>query len=437
MDATHGGRSACPADFDHNSAEHSRQPVESYKSLRSKSPVTWSNSNGGYWIVSGHAEVAEVAEHPEIFSSAMTVDEEGRPHGGIFIPAEKGLVAMIPTEVDPPLWRDYRLIFSRHFSPSAVEAMRPLIEQLTAKHIDRVIERGSCDLVVDIAGPIPANGILMLLGLDVDEWDGYDEPFHNALGYPPGSPEFQQALEDLDEIVRRIRGLVQKHRNTTDDGLLSAIMAAQVNGQPITDEAATSVIYSLFSGGVDTTTTLLANAFMHLGSDVEARRELLKDNKRIKLATEEFMRWASPVQALGRTVVTGTVLGGELMRPGERVLIAWAAANRDEKIFQEPDRCVLDRFPNRHVGFGLGIHRCAGAYFARMQMEVILGQVLERMPDYRIDETKSCQYPNLGIVNGWIRMPTSFTPKDRQHGLPEAQSIDKFRSTGAANHQGT
>jgi cytochrome P450 len=401
---------ACPVQFDHNSLSHSQgKPVEIYRALRASAPVAWSESNGGYWIVTGYAEVVEASAHPEIFSSALTYDSEGKPHGGIFIPSDKGLVPMIPTEVDPPLWRDYRNIFTTHFSPKAVDSMRPMIMELTTKHIDEIIESGKCDMVLDIAAPIPAKGILLLLGLDLDEWADYGEPYHDALGYPPGSEKFEKALAGLREIVDRIRRLIKRRREAPKDDLLGAILSAQVNGQRISDEGATSVIYSAFSGGVDTTTSFLGNAFAHLSRNPDARKYLMEDFSRIRLATEELLRCSTPVQGLGRTVLKQTTLGGRTLEVGDRVFLVWGSANRDEKVFSRADACELDRYPNKHVTFGNGIHRCVGAHFARAQIEIILRQVLDRMPDFQIDEQRSRQYPNIGVVNGWVQMPASFT----------------------------
>ena len=406
-----------PIKFDHNSQAHSVNPAEVYRELRAAAPVAWSESNGGYWVVSGHAELAEAAEHPELFSSALKNHDIGEPQGGIFIPAEKAIVPMIPTEMDPPLWREFRLLFAKQFSPAEVNRMKPMMTRLTTEYIDRVIERGTCDMVLDLASPIPADGVLVLLGLDLDEWAGYGEPYHNALGYPPGSAEFQHAVAGLEGIVGRIREVVQRCRKTgVGSDVMNAVLRAEIAGRPITDDEIVSVIYSIFSGGVDTTTSLLGSAFAHLSRHPSDRQFLIDDPSRIRLAIEEFMRISSPVQALGRTVVQDTVLGGQQLKAGDRVLLAWASANRDEKLFDNPDTCLMDRYPNRHVGFGVGIHRCAGAHFARAQIEIILQQVLERMPDYRIDEQQTFQYPNIGVVNGWVQMPATFSPGQRRGG---------------------
>ncbi|MCW2710788.1 MAG: cinA 6, partial [Marmoricola sp.] len=125
---------------------------------------------------------------------------------------------------------------------------------------------------------------------------------------------------------------------------------------------------------------------------------------------EEYMRWAAPVQALARTVTRPTTLGGQQLAAGDRVLLSWTSANRDEKVFDRVDEVVLDRFPNKHVAWGQGLHRCVGAHMARAMIDIILTEVLTRIPDFKIDEERSRQYPNIGIVNGWAVMPATFTP---------------------------
>jgi cytochrome P450 len=185
--------------------------------------------------------------------------------------------------------------------------------------------------LLDIAAPIPATGILLLLGLDPAEWANYSEPYHDALGYPPGSEKFAHALTGLQDIVARIRRLIRKRRESPREDLLGAILSAQVNGERISDDGATSVIYSAFSGGVDTTTSFLGNAFAHLSRNPDARKYLMEDPSRIRLATEELLRCAAPVQGLGRTVLQRTILGGQTLEAGDRVLLVWASANRHEK----------------------------------------------------------------------------------------------------------
>ena len=130
------------------------------------------------------------------------------------------------------------------------------------------------------------------------------------------------------------------------------------------------------------------------------------------------MRFATPVQALARTVQRQTQLGGQTLEEGDRVLLAFASANRDESAFPDPDTCQLGRYPNKHLSWGMGLHRCLGSHFARATIETILEEVLDRMPDFTIDEERSFQYPNIGIVNGWAQLIASFTPGPRSDQSP-------------------
>jgi cytochrome P450 len=399
-------KAQCPVDFDHHLLT---DPQGTYETLRAEAPVSWSENHGGYWVVTGYEEVVHALDNPEIFSSQLQTGPNGEPQAGLFIPADKALVPMIPAETDPPDWRPYRMLLTKRFTKTAVEAMRPMVEEIVARRLGEVLPAGRCDMVLDLAGPIPASGMLRLMGLDEDEWAFYAEPFHNSLGYPVGTPEFEEAVAGLQNIVERIHELVRERRENPGDDLISAIATADIEGELIAEDNATGVVYTLFSGGVDTTTSFLANAFAYFSRNPAEREYLQEDLSRIEPATEELLRWNTPVQALGRTVMTETTLGGQEMAPGERVLLSFASANLDDGAFAEAGRCALDRSPNKHLGFGKGIHKCLGAHFARVQIEITLTEVLTKMPDYVIDE-ESSRYPNIGIVNGWLKMPATFTP---------------------------
>jgi cytochrome P450 len=163
-------------------------------------------------------------------------------------------------------------------------------------------------------------------------------------------------------------------------------------------------------GGVDTTTGLIGSALEWLARHPEERDRLREHPGLIPRATEEFLRYFSPVQALARTATRDCVVGGRQVRAGERLLLSWASANFDEDAFDRPDEVVLDRSPNRHQAFGVGIHRCLGSNYARVEFAVVLEEVLRRLPDYAIDGTAARRYPSIAVVNGWVTLPATFTP---------------------------
>lgn len=191
---------------------------------------------------------------------------------------------------------------------------------------------------------------------------------------------------------------------------MTYLTQAEVDGEPLTDEVIIAICDLIMAGGFDTTTAATANALMHLHQNPEDRRRLDEDRTLLKPATEEFLRFFSPTQGLARTVTQDVEVAGQQLRAGDRLFLSWASANHDDTVFERPEDVVLDRRPNRHTAFGVGAHRCLGAPIARIEIEVMLDAVLTRLPYYRIDEERARRYTSIGIVNGWITMPATFTP---------------------------
>jgi cytochrome P450 len=191
--------------------------------------------------------------------------------------------------------------------------------------------------------------------------------------------------------------------------LLSDLANATRHGELLPLERVVGAAFLLLAGGVDTTTALTADALHWLAAHPDERARLVEEPELIKSACEEFLRYFTPVQALARTAMCPVELGGQHIAAGDRILLSWAAANRDEKVFPRPDQLLIDRQPNRHTAFGLGAHRCIGSNFARQTFATMLRAVLDRMPDYVIDAEAE---PNksIGLVNGWVHLPAHFTP---------------------------
>jgi cytochrome P450 len=166
-------------------------------------------------------------------------------------------------------------------------------------------------------------------------------------------------------------------------------------------------------GGVDTTTSLASSALVHLNRDRELRERLITEPDLLEPATEEFLRVYPPLASIARTARQDIELRGCAIRSGERVLISRHAANFDEEAFERPEEFIVDRFPNRHVSFGLGPHRCSGSHLARLMFQEMMRQILGRMPDYEIDEDRIEPYPDRGMVQGWASLPARFTPGPR------------------------
>jgi cytochrome P450 len=396
-------------DFDHNSPQHSADPVAVYARLRAEAPVAWTDAHGGYWVLSDYGAVFAAARDDELFSSARG------PHGGEGLSnvIPKAPVRLhIPVELDDPEHRSYRRILNPVTSPAAVAELEPMIRRWTTWFIDQVIEDGACDFSSVIG--VPAVVTLDWLGLDVTEWRRYSKALHSVLADRAGSPAHTHAVEvDIPWMERQITEAIAERRARRRGDLISHLLAQDVDGTPITDDAAYSMIELLISGGVGTTASLVSQTLVHLGRHLEQRQRLIEEPDLMPRAVEEFLRAFSPTQALARTVTRDVDFAGCPMRKGDRALLAWSSANRDPAQFDHPDEVDLDRWPNRHTAFGMGVHRCAGAHLGRAIARELLGQILRRMPDYVIDESGLESYAHQGVNAGYQHIPATFTPGPR------------------------
>jgi cytochrome P450 len=281
-------------------------------------------------------------------------------------------------------------------------------------YVDEVIERGTCEMAGEIAGTVPAAVTLELLGFPERDWARMARAFHGAGAFERGTPGFAEVVADLAWVSERVgEEVADRRRNPRSDGL-SHIANHDVDGVPISSTDACAVVLLTVGGGVDTTTAVTAAALLHLGRHPDDRRRLVDDPSLLASATEEFLRMYPPARTHARTVARDTELGGCRMSKGDRVLLSEVSACHDGAVFPDGGRFVIDRFPNRHVAFGMGIHRCPGSHLARAQFKEMVRQVLARMPDYEIDEAGVVEYPNWSTIGGWARIPAAFTPGPRR-----------------------
>ena len=281
-------------------------------------------------------------------------------------------------------------------------------------YLDQAIESGHMDFAGDFASPVPGAVVLEWLGFPQEDWVRMSRAFHGYSGFAPGMPEHEEALHDLVWIDQRIVDVVAERKQRPSDDAISLLVAQEVDGEPIKSEYAEAMIRLIIAGGVDTTTSLTLSALVHLHFNPEHRRALIEDPDLLDLATEEFLRMYPPARNHARTATRDTELGGCLLRKGDRVLLSEASACRDEDAFPNADHFVIDRFPNRHIAFGMGIHRCPGSHLARLEFKEMVTQVLDRIPDYQVIEEQLASYPSWGLAGGWSKVPVVFTPRSRR-----------------------
>jgi cytochrome P450 len=396
--------SRCPvADFDVFAARTLADNDAAWAAL--PAPVAWTEHNGGHWVVSGYEEVASAFRDWETFSSART-----NPKISSITISNARVPLLVPEELDPPEWHPMRRVLAAMLSPGAAERLRPRARYWSRQCLDSVIESGRCELVTELIFPVPAAVTLEWLGFPQSDWDMMLHAFHDAAAYPHDSPEYRGAAAATVEVMHRIEAEVADRLASPRDDGISTIAHADVEGEPISQRMAELLVFMTIGGGLDTTSALASAALLHLHEHPEDRARLLAEPALMDSATEEFLRVYPPARTHARTVTRDTEFAGCPMKAGDRVLLSEVASGRDAAAFPDADRFVIDRFPNRHLSFGAGIHRCPGSHLARITFTELMWEVLERIPDYRIVDDEVVEYPNWSMIGGWAQLPAEFTP---------------------------
>jgi cytochrome P450 len=413
-------------EFDHHSRAVGSDPVAAYSALRSQCPVFWTESHGGYWVLTKYDDVTAALGDPERFSSARR-DDAGGPGSSVSIPKRPSL-PQYPLELDPPDNKPYRRILNSLLSPAASERMRPAVRDRVEWCVDQFIERGEADLGYELASAVPASFTIDWLGLPHDAWPDIAKTMHNVSSQEPGSPAHQEAMAGFKQMYGDLTAAIAARQAAPQDDAISAILRNEVDGQPIPADSVLSIVALLVAGGVDTVTALATQALVWLSENRDEHARLLDDPEYMRTATDEFLRIFSPAQALARTISEETEVRGCPMHDGDRLLISFASANRDDEMFEDPNDILLERFPNKHVAFGMGVHRCVGANIARVMFEEIVRGVLRRIPDYMVDTAALQPYFSQGLFTGWQTVPATFTPQPST-GIP--LDVHAFRVTAA------
>lgn len=393
--------------FDHHSVDYAENSASINAELRTRCPVAHTPAHGGFWVLSRYGDVTAAAKDDDTFASGYTVN--GVSPLGVAIPPSPA--PHYPIEMDPPEFTPYRKLLNPLFSPAASKAWKPRVDEWVDICIDQVIEKGSIDLVADLSNAVTSLVTCEFLGIPTADWRAYATVQTEMIHASPD--ERPNVVNRYLELLGRIHGLIVERQEAPGDGVIGTLLKSEIDGEPISNEMILSLVDTIMAGGFDTTTGVTANALIYLADNPTERKRLIEDPSMIPQACEEFLRYFTPQPGLARTVTKPVSVGGVELQPGERVYLSWASANRDETVFDRPEEVILDRFPNRHTTFGVGIHRCIGAHFARIELIAMVSGVLARMPDYQVRHETAVRYPTIGIVDGWVNVPATFTPDAR------------------------
>jgi cytochrome P450 len=375
-DAESGSAAELGADleFDHWSSKIAYSPWDVWSRMRSQCPVARTETHGGYYVLTRYDDVFAAALNPGLFSS----DGDGL---GVAVPPQP-IRPLYPLELDPPQHTAYRALLNPRLNPRAVAEMEPWVRAIVQEMVAQLPVTGVFDVAERFTLPMPKRVAYHVLGFPEDIREEVSlriDQVSTNVGDRNG-----EAGPRLLELLTA--AIAARRAGERQDDLLDAVIFGQVGGVPLDDAQVMAMLILLLFGGLGTTSAALACMFLWLGDHPDDRARLHDHPELHDRAVDEFIRWASPVAHLGRTVVTDTEMHCCPMAAGSRVVLAYGSANRDETQFDRPDEVIVDRHPNRHVAFGVGPHRCVGSHLARLQMKVTLQELLAGMLPFRVHD---------------------------------------------------
>lgn len=388
------------ANFDHHSPDFRERPHEAMAALRSRCPVAYSDEHGGFWALLDYQSVFDAARDDDLFNSYPSVG----------VPASGAPFPILPIETDPPLTQKLRQVTLKAFAPGQAEGLRPRARRMAREMVNDFIERGHCDIVGELTTPLPAKLILHMLGFDESKYLHWVHWVHSMVHDRTHDQEKSGAavMELFGEIYKHMSE--RRESGEIGDDLFGRILAGQIDGVPLEDTQILMYTVLMMLGGMDTTSGLTGNVLFALTENPDLRKALIAEPEQIKSATEEFLRHCTPTLGLARTVSRAAEFHGAALQPGERAILMWAAANRDPAVFPDPDAIDLDRKnSHKHVAFGVGMHRCLGSHLAKVMFQEMLAEILERMPDFRLNG-EPVRFEDAGEVYAMRELPIAFTP---------------------------
>jgi cytochrome P450 len=416
--------------FDHHSRSYAENWREIYQEAReSKCPVISSSNYGGYHVLAGYADVSAAATDHRRLSSERSWDADGNDAGqGVSIPPRPVRLGFL--EMDPPESTKYRRLVNRWFTRPAIDRGRQRIEQTAGWAIDRIVESGECDAIGDLISPFQRMVLLDMLGLPLDKWQSFRE---EIPGLHEDGDEAEDAGADAAELVgiRKLKeraalfAWLREHlaeeiaiqREHGGPGLIADLVTATVDGEAISTDMAVELAVMLVGGGDETTIATIGSTLLHLARNPDDRRMLVRDPSLIPTAVDEMLRYYPATFTLARNVVEPVTFSGRHFGPGDRLLLGFASANFDRRVFDSPEQIDLTRRPNPHLTFGVGAHRCIGALLAHANIEVFLTEFLRRVPDFTVvEEAVRPAYEDIARINGYYSLPIRFTRGRRLGG---------------------
>jgi len=373
-------------------------PYPIYARLRREAPL-YHNADRDLWVLTRFGDIQDASRNWQAFSSGngVVLDDESEFY------APGGFV-----DQDPPSHDRLRAVLAPYFSPKTIKQLEPHVRQRTRELLAPFAEEGHIDLAADIARPLPAAVICMLLGLPTVDGPLLGDWFAKMLERIPGQIEAPESSWEANRALRNyIAEAAAERRREPKDDLLTVIVNAQRDGTITQDEVVGLSIFMFYSG-IITTAGLISNSFLNFLQFPKQRAAMTSDSAVIPAAIEELLRYDAPIQSLSRLTPSDTEIHGTVVPAGSRILLVWGSANRDEERWPEAAEIDIFRERKRHLAFGEGIHYCIGAPLARLEAAVVFQEVLSLMPEYELDGAVTRIY--TPHERGLEKLPVRFAP---------------------------
>ncbi|MEX2292618.1 MAG: cytochrome P450 [Acidimicrobiales bacterium] len=385
------------------------EPHDQFDRLRREAPVYWHPQvdDTGFWAVTKHADVRAVSHDHHTFSSEL---------GGTFIPTsdEESLAQLRLTilNMDPPKHNRYRRLVSKGFTPRMIQSLVEEIEWRAAAVIDRICEKGEAEFVEEVAAQVPVQMICQMIGLEPEVWPRMFEISNQLIG-SRDDPDYQELPGGPEAAAMEIYALcdavaADRRANPRED-IMTLLVQAEVDGERLDDFELNMFFLTLVVAGNETTRNLINHSMLALIDHPDQAQRLREDPSLWDTATDEMLRWGSSIHNFRRTAMHDTELRGVPIKEGDKLVLYYASANRDEEVFENPHAFDVGRTPNDHVAFGGGgVHFCLGASLARAEIKATMRQLVNRLPDLELAGPVDRLHSDF--VNGVKTMPVRFTP---------------------------
>lgn len=383
---------------------------EALTRLRSEAPVSWVDvpNYRPFWAITKHADIMDIERDNELFTNSprpVLVTAEGDEQQ-----AAIGVRTLI--HMDDPEHRVMRAIGADWFRPKAMRALKVRVDELAKAHVDKMMELGpECDFVQQVAVNFPLYVIMSLLGVPESDFPLMLKLTQELFG--SDDDEFKRGTEQAEqmsallEMFEYFTALTKARREHPTEDLASAIANATVDGEPLSDIATMSYYAIVAAAGHDTTSATISGGMLALIENPDQQAKLRNDLSLMPPATEEMIRWVTPVKAFMRTAAEDTTVRGVPIAAGESVLLSYVSGNRDEDVFDDPFRFDVTRDPNKHVAFGYGVHFCLGAALARMEVNSFFTELLPRLRS--VELAGAPEYVATTFVGGLKHLPLRYS----------------------------